>query len=86
MIIIAIAWIYVVGLMALTQPSFLAGFLTLIGYGLFPLSIVLYLAGTPGRRARARTRQQAATQAATGTNSDQPDQTGHTSTDTVSPE
>lgn len=60
MIIIAIAWMYVVVLMAATQPTLLAGVLTLFGYGLFPLSIVLYLVGTPGRRKRAAAREAAA--------------------------
>jgi len=60
MLIIAIAWMYVVVLMAATQPTLLAGVLTLFGYGLFPLSIVLYLVGTPGRRKRAAAREAAA--------------------------
>lgn len=60
MIIIAIAWMYVVVLMAATQPTLLAGVLTLFGYGLFPLSIVLYLVGTPGRRRRSAAREAAA--------------------------
>lgn len=59
MIIIAIGWMYVVLLMALTQPTWLAGIFTVIGYGLFPLSIVLYLVGTPGRRRRAAVRKAA---------------------------
>jgi len=59
MIIIAIAWMYVVVLMAATQPTLLAAILTLLGYGIFPLSIVLYLVGTPGRRRRAAAREAA---------------------------
>ncbi|MEZ5650580.1 MAG: hypothetical protein R3E87_08530 [Burkholderiaceae bacterium] len=52
-VIVAIGWLYVVILMAATQPSLLAAGLTLIGYGLFPLAIVLYLLDAP-RRARKR--------------------------------
>ena len=52
-VIVAIGWLYVVILMAATQPSLLSAVLTLIGYGLFPLAIVLYLLDAP-RRARKR--------------------------------
>lgn len=86
MIIIAIAWMYVVILMALTQPSFLAGFATLIGYGLLPLSIVLYLVGTPGRRRRARAREQRAAADIQAAESVKPDETPHPATDPVAPE
>ena len=50
--IVAIAWIYVVGLMAVTEPSIVAGIMTLFGYCVVPLSILFYLTG--GRRRRAR--------------------------------
>ncbi|MFK7963317.1 MAG: hypothetical protein AB8C46_05045 [Burkholderiaceae bacterium] len=59
MLIIAIAWMYVVVLMAATQPTLLAAMLTLFGYGLFPLAIVLYLVATPARRKRAMAKQAA---------------------------
>ena len=59
MLIIAIAWMYVVVLMAATQPTLLAAVLTLLGYGLFPLAIVLYLVATPARRRRALAKQAA---------------------------
>jgi hypothetical protein len=50
--IVAIAWIYVVGLMALTEPSLVAGIMTLLGYCVLPLSILYYLTGSKRRRAR----------------------------------
>ena len=50
--IVAIAWIYVVGLMAVTESSIVAGIMTLFGYCVVPLSILFYLTG--GRRRRAR--------------------------------
>lgn len=59
MLIVAIAWLYVVILMAATQPTWLAAIATLVFYGIFPLSIVLYLIATPAR-ARRRRRQIAA--------------------------
>jgi hypothetical protein len=58
MYIIAIAWLYVVLLMALTESSWIAGVATFILYGLLPLSVLLYLLGTPQRR-RNRARQEA---------------------------
>lgn len=57
--IVAIAWIYVVGLMALTEPSVVAGIMTFLGYCVLPLSILYYLTGSKRRRAR-RERLQAA--------------------------
>ncbi len=64
MYIVAIAWAFVVLLMALTeatssQGTVLGAFFTLLLYGVLPLSIVLYLMGTPARRkARQRAEQQ----------------------------
>ena len=62
--IVAIAWIFVVLLMTLaeatsTQGTLLGAFFTLLLYGVVPLSIVLYLLGTPARR-KARRRAEAA--------------------------
>ncbi len=39
-------------MMALTEHSIAAGMLTLFFYGVFPLSIVLWLMNTRGRRGR----------------------------------
>jgi len=50
--IVAIAWIYVVGLMAVTESSIVAGIMTFIGYCAIPLSILFYLTGGKRRRAR----------------------------------
>lgn len=54
MYVIAIAWLYVVLMMSLTETSFIAGALTLIFYGLAPLALLLWLLGTPARRRRRR--------------------------------
>ena len=56
--IVAIAWIFVVLLMTVaeatsTQGTVLGAVFTLLLYGVLPLSIVLYVMGTPQRR-RAR--------------------------------
>jgi ABC-type transport system involved in cytochrome bd biosynthesis fused ATPase/permease subunit len=56
MLIVAIAWIYVVGLMALTEPSFVAGLMTFLLYCLIPLSILFYLTGSKRRKRRAERR------------------------------
>jgi hypothetical protein len=59
--IVAVAWIYVVGLMALTEPSIVAGIMTFFGYCVLPLSILYYLSGTKRRRLRneAQSRERA---------------------------
>jgi hypothetical protein len=64
MYIVAIAWLYVTLMMAITEPSVVGGVLTFLFYGLFPLALVLWLFGGPSRR---RTRQQAEAAAAKST-------------------
>ncbi len=51
--IVAIGWMYVVTLMAATEPTVVAGIMTFFCYGVLPLSLVLYLMGA-GRRKRRR--------------------------------
>jgi len=56
--LVAIAWIYVVLMMALvealsSQGTVLGAVITFILYGVLPLSVVMYIIGTPARR-RAR--------------------------------
>ena len=55
--IVVVAWVYVVGLIAVSQPSVVAGIMTFLGYCVLPLSILLYLTGGKARRAR-RAREQ----------------------------
>lgn len=52
MYIVAIAWIYVTLLMALTEANVTAGILTFLLYGVMPLSLLLWLFGSPIRRRR----------------------------------
>jgi len=59
MLIVAVAWIYVVGLMALTEPSIVAGIMTFLLYCVLPLGILFYLTGS-GRRKRNRALREAA--------------------------
>ena len=51
MYVVAIGWLWVVLMMALTEASLTAGLLTFFFYGLAPLAL-LWLAGTPARRRR----------------------------------
>lgn len=60
MYIIAIGWLYVVVLMALTETSVVAGIATLVFYGLVPVGILIYLGGAKGRRRRRLAAEMAA--------------------------
>jgi hypothetical protein len=84
---VAIAWLYVVVLMALAEGaspagSWLGAAFTFLLYGALPLGIALYLLGTPMRR-KARRRAEAAS-AGDGTALD-PDGGGHPSADPLAP-
>ena len=52
MYIVAIAWIYVVFMMSITEESVVAGVMTFVLYGILPLTIILYIMGTPRRKRR----------------------------------
>lgn len=62
MYLIAIAWMYVVVMMTIAEAAspggtLLGAFFTLVLYGLLPLSILLYILGTPTRKRRIKARQ-----------------------------
>lgn len=60
--IVAIAWIFVVGLMGITEAyetKVVAGMLTFLFYCVVPLSILYYLTGSKRRRARQAAAAQA---------------------------
>lgn len=57
MYIVAIAWLYVVLMMAITERSVIGAVMTLFFYGVFPLGLFLWVMGGP---ARARRRREAA--------------------------
>ncbi|MEO7244782.1 MAG: hypothetical protein ABIX12_06510 [Rubrivivax sp.] len=64
MYLIAIAWIYVVGMMAVAEAAsprgtLLGAFVTLLLYGLLPLALLLYVLNTPHRRRGRRAREAA---------------------------
>ena len=82
--LVAIAWIYVVLMMAVaealsSQGTVLGALFTVLLYGLLPLGIVLYILGTPARK-RAR---RAAEAAAPPSASAPPDGGGHAAGDAV---
>ncbi|MNR98475.1 hypothetical protein D3C72_296810 [compost metagenome] len=53
MYIIAIGWIYVVFMMAITETSVVAGIMTFLLYGVLPVTIIVYVMGS-GQRKRKR--------------------------------
>jgi hypothetical protein len=68
MYLVAIAWLYVALMMSVaeatsTQGSVLGAVFTFLLYGLGPVGLVLYLLGTPARRAARRRAEAAAMQA-----------------------
>jgi len=82
--VVAIAWVYVVVMMALVEAlssngSVLGALFTLLLYGVLPLGIVLYVMGTPMRRKARDTAEQLKASAV------QPDGGGHAPSDPVAP-
>ena len=56
MYVVAIAWLYVIIIMAATEPSITGAVMTFIWYGLLPLALFLWLVGTPQRHRSMRKR------------------------------
>lgn len=86
MLIVVVAWIYVVLMMAVAEAiapngTVLGAVFTLLLYGVLPLGIVLYVLGTPARRAARRAREEAAAASAA-----QPGGGGHAPGAAVAPE
>ncbi|MEY2657490.1 MAG: hypothetical protein EB096_10630 [Betaproteobacteria bacterium] len=68
MYLVAIAWLYVAVMMAIaeathSQGSILGAIITLLLYGVLPLSLVLYVMGTPMRRRQRLQQEQVQAQA-----------------------
>ena len=79
--VVALAWIFVVILMVAaeassTQGTLLGAFVTLLLYGVLPLTIVMYLLGTPARRRAWRLRDAAEAEAEAASTA-QGDGSGH---------
>ena len=56
--IAAVGWIYVVLMMAITEDSVVAGIMTFLFYGVLPVALIMYVAGT-GNRKRRRAQEEA---------------------------
>jgi len=87
MLLIAIAWVYVVLMVAVVEATspkgtLLGALFTLLFYGMLPLGIVGYLFLSPARK-RARRAAEAASAGALGVD---PDDGGHASGSVVAPE
>ena len=88
--LVALAWMYVVLMVAVAEAMSPAGTavgvaFTVIGWGVIPLSVVLYILSTPARR-RARRAAQAAADAQVNASGSDPDPGGHAAGDPVAPE
>lgn len=57
MYIVAIGWLYVALMMAITEKNVVAGVATFLFYGAGPVALVLYIMGTPGRRRRRKAQE-----------------------------
>jgi len=85
MLLVAIAWLYVVLMIAVVeatgnQGTLLGAVFTFVLWGVLPLSIVLYLMSAPARRRLRRAREAASAEAL------EPDRSGHAAGDPVAPE
>lgn len=62
MYIVAIGWLYVTLLIAVNEPSVVAGIISFLFYGLMPCSLLLWLGGSKARRQRRTHRESLANQ------------------------
>jgi hypothetical protein len=92
MYLVAIGWLYVALMMALAeamhpQGGVLGAVITFVLYGVAPVSLVLYLMGTPlrGRARKAREQAELAAAQASGADVVEPDQGGHAPGQVIAP-
>jgi membrane protein implicated in regulation of membrane protease activity len=92
MYLVAIAWLYVVVMMAAAEATsangtLLGAFFTFVLYGALPLSVVLYVMGGPARKRRRRALEaQAASLEPADASSSKPDGSDHAPSDAVAAE
>jgi hypothetical protein len=90
MYLIVIAWLYVALMMAVaeaTSPvgSVVGAFFTFVLYGVGPVSLVIYLLGTPARRKAIKAREADELAQHAAQESRQPDGGSEPAADTVAP-
>lgn len=89
MYIIVAGWLYVALMMAVaeasnTTGSLLGAVITFLLYGVAPVSLLIYLLGTPARKRAIRAREAAASAAAAAASSE-PDGGGKAAADPIAP-
>lgn len=57
MYIVAIAWLFTALMLTVGQTSIVAAVLTFFFWGIMPISLILWLIGTPARKRRKALRQ-----------------------------
>jgi hypothetical protein len=90
MYLVVIAWLYVALMMAVAEATSPIGtvvgaFFTFVLYGVGPVSLVVYLLGTPARRKAIRAREAAELAARAAAGSGKPDAGGEAAADPVPP-
>ncbi|MBB1076992.1 hypothetical protein HUU62_21550 [Rhodoferax sp. 4810] len=91
MYIVPIAWLYVALMMALAEATASNGtvvgaIITFLFYGVLPITLVVYVMGTPARKRAIKAREQAelaAAQAAAAASTVAPDGHGQTAADPI---
>jgi len=88
--LVAIGWLYVALMMAVaeatsTTGTVLGAFFTFVLYGAAPVSLVLYLMGTPGRKRAIKAREAAELEQRAAAASAAPDAGGEAAADAVTP-
>lgn len=79
--LVALGWMYVVLMVAVAEAvaphgTLMGAFFTVVGWGVVPLAVVLYILATPARRAARKSAESTA----------DPDGGSHAAGDTVAPE
>ncbi|MBA3774483.1 MAG: hypothetical protein H0X13_18930 [Ramlibacter sp.] len=88
--LVAIGWLYVALMMAVAEATNTTGtvtgaIFTFLLYGAAPVSLVLYLMGTPGRKSAIKAREAAERALRAGAASGPPDAGGEPAADAVAP-
>ncbi len=90
MYIVPIAWLYVSLMMAVaeatnTNGTVLGAIVTFVLYGLLPISIIVYVMGSKGRKRANKAREAAATTQTAALPLADPDTSSHAATDAIAP-